>query len=398
MTQGGAISLDNLRERARRRVPRIFFDYADGGALRETALRRNRQALDAVRLWPRAPRDVSACDTSVEVFGETLPMPLAIAPIGLADLVWPGMDMKLASGAAAGGIPHILSTAASTTIEDVAAQAGAHRWFQLYTSTDPAITDDLLSRAAAAGYRVLVVTVDVAAPGRRYRDLANGFRLPMAMGPAFWAQLARCPAWALAALGRPVPRIVNLERYAPESGAQSLAAFMAAQISASVDLDAIRRMRARWSGPLVVKGVMHPDDAVALADIGVDGVIVSNHGGRQLDAAPAAIEVLPHIAAAAGARLTIIADGGVRSGEDIARMLACGARMVLAGRPFLWSVAATGGAGAVLEMLRDEFRRALGQIGCPRASDLGSDHVVAAHRCGTATPGRADQPCTCATG
>ncbi|MFN4102546.1 MAG: alpha-hydroxy acid oxidase, partial [Pararhodobacter sp.] len=201
----------------------------------------NQRALEAVRLWPRAPRDVSACDTSVEIFGQRLAMPLAVAPIGLANLVWPGMDLRLAQAAAAGGIPYVLSTASTTLIEDSAAQAGALRWFQLYTSTDMAITDDLLARARASGFSVLVVTVDVATPGRRYRDLANGFRLPMPMGPSFWAQIIRCPAWAAAALRAPVPSVVNIERYAPARGAQSLAAFMATQVSASVDLDMIAR-------------------------------------------------------------------------------------------------------------------------------------------------------------
>ncbi|MFN4101934.1 MAG: alpha-hydroxy-acid oxidizing protein, partial [Pararhodobacter sp.] len=181
----------------------------------------------------------------------------------------------------------------------------------------------------------------------------------------------RCPAWAAAALRAPVPSVVNIERYAPTRGAQSLAAFMATQVSASVDLDMIARLRARWDGPLVVKGILHPDDAVALADTEVDGIIVSNHGGRQLDAAPAPIEVLPAIADAVGHRLTVMADGGVRTGEDIARMLASGARMVLAGRPFLWSVAATGSATPAIDLLRDEFERALGQLGCPNAPDLG---------------------------
>lgn len=373
-----AYSIQSLRDRAKKRVPRIFFDYADGGALHETAVERNRLALDAVRLWPRGPRDVSVCDSSVEIFGERLSMPLGVAPIGLANLIWPGTDISLARSAADCGIPYVLSTSSSTLIEDIGKEAGPLRWFQLYVSKDSSINKDLLRRASEAGFSVLVVSTDVPAPGRRYRDLANGFKLPMAMGPSFLAQILRCPAWARAMLKSRAPSIVNLKKYTSLEGSQSLAAFMAAQISSAVDLSVISELRSLWSGPLVVKGIMHPEDAISLADCGVDGVVVSNHGGRQLASAPAAIEVLASVAEAVGHRMTVIADGGVRTGEDIARMLASGAKMVLAGRPFLWSVAATGEGHAAIDILENEFRTSLRLLGCPAARDLGPEWIVPA--------------------
>lgn len=383
------ISIDDFRDRARRRVPRLFFDYCDGGAGTETALANNTARLQAIRMMPRGPRNIEKRSSAVTLFGRSYSMPLGIAPIGLANLFWPGCDVALARAANAAGIPHVLSTAASSLIEDVAPAAGENGWFQLYTSKDDAITEDLMSRAERAGYKVLVVTVDVASPGKRRRDLRNGFRLPMPMGPKFVAQIARCPAWALGAFGKPIPRIVNLERYAPKGGAQSLAAFMAAQISPMVDLDQIARMRDRWKGPMIVKGILNPLDAAALADIGVDGVIVSNHGGRQLDSAPATIDALPAVIEAVGDRITVMVDGGVRTGEDVAKALALGARFVFAARPFLYGVGATGSAAPAVEVLKDEFDRALAHLGCtdpsqldrsfiwdgPRAADLGTSSL-----------------------
>lgn len=369
-------SISDLRSAARGRVPRLFFDYCDGGAGEEAALHRNMSRLSDIRMLPRGPRDVSSRQSGVRLFGKDYAQPFGISPIGLANLFWPGTDIALARAARQAGIPHVLSTAASTMLEEVAPETGGMGWFQLYVSKDDAITDDLLRRAEAAGYEVLVVTVDITQPGKRRKDIRNGFTLPMPMGPRFMAQLAARPSWCLAAFGKPVPKIVNLERYAPSDGAQTLAAFMAAQISAAVDLDQIARIRARWKGAMVVKGILHPDDAVALADAGVDGVIVSNHGGRQLDSAPATIDALPAIAAAAGDRLTIMLDGGIRCGEDMAKALAAGARFVFSARAFLYSVAATGGDASVgVSMLADEFDRVLAHLGCTRPEQLSPDLI-----------------------
>lgn len=364
------VSIEDFRRRARRRVPRIFFDYAEGGSGRETALSLNSSRLAELRMLPRGPRNVARRTTEAQLFGRTYPMPMGMAPIGLADIFWPGTDAAMARAAHAAGIPQVLSSAASTRIEEMGRILDGTGWFQLYASTDNEISEALLSRAERAGFEVLVLTVDVAVPGRRWRDLRNGFRLPMPMGPRFLAQLAARPVWLAASAGRPVPKIVNFEDYAPSGGAQSLAQFMAAQISPEIDLDAVARLRDRWKGPFVVKGILHPQDAVDLAGVGVDGVIVSNHGGRQLDSAPATIDALPAVAAAAGEQVTVMMDGGIRTGEDIAKALASGASFVFAGRPFLYSVAATGRADGAVAILRDEFDRALGQLGCCSPSEL----------------------------
>lgn len=366
------VSIDHFQARARRRVPRLFFDFVDGGAGRESALARNITRLNDIQMIPRAPRDIADRSSAVTLFGQDYALPVGIAPIGLANILWPGMDLALAKAARKANIAYVQSTASSSLIEDIAPAAGNMGWFQLYTSKDDSITEDLLTRAETAGYRTLVVTVDVALPGKRRRDLVNGFALPMKMGPKFASQLITRPVWLRAALGQPVPRIVNLQRYAPATGAQSLAAFMAAQISPSVDMDQISRLRDRWKGPMVVKGILHPQDAEMLADRGVDGVIVSNHGGRQLDCAIASIDALPAVVRAVGTRMEVMMDGGIRTGEDIARALALGARFVFAGRAFLYGMAATGRADAAINVLADEFDRALGQLGCRRVSDLSS--------------------------
>ena len=370
-----AISIDDFQKRARRRVPRLFFDYCDGGASTEAALERNVARLREIRMLPRGPRNIAGRAIKARLFGRDYAMPLGIAPIGLANLFWPGTDIALARAAKEADIPHVLSTAASTMLEDVAPAAGGNGFFQLYTSRDDAITEDLLKRAEEAGYEVLIVTIDVAMPGKRRRDLRNGFRLPMPMGPKFALQVARCPSWAFASLGQPVPRIVNLERYAPASGAQSLAAFMAAQISPMVDLDQIVRIRDRWKGKMAVKGILNPLDAVELAERGVDGVVVSNHGGRQLDSAPATIDALPPIVEAVGDRMTVMMDGGIRTGEDVAKALALGADFVFAARPFIYGMGATGSATPAIDILKDEFDRALAHLGCVSPADLGHSHL-----------------------
>lgn len=360
-------SVEAMRRAARRHLPRFAFDFIDGGAGAESALARNRSALDAIRLVPRVLSGCTVRDTSVQLLGARYRQPFGVAPLGMADLVGAGTDIGLARAATAAGIPYVLSTAGTTTIEDIARVAPGY-WFQLYVGRDQPIVDDLVLRASAAGVGTLVVTVDVPAPGRRLRDLVNGFRLPLQPGVAMLLDLLRHPRWTLSLLGHGAPRFANLARYERAgSSARSLAELMAAQSSARLDWRLLDEIRRRWHGHLLVKGVLHPDDAVRLVGAGVDGLIVSNHGGRQLDAAPAAVEMLPAIRAAVGPEVPLLADGGIRCGEDIARVIAAGADLVLLGRPFLFAAAARGaerGASELIALLADEIDRSLAQLGC----------------------------------
>lgn len=365
--------LTALRDEARRRLPRFVFDFVDGAAHGETGLALNRAAFDAVRLLPRilCSRDVR--DTGVTLFGTHYAAPFGIAPIGMANVIAPGTDLALARAAAAANIAYALSTAATTSIETIA-EAAPGSWFQLYVGRDAAVSDDLLRRAEAAGCPVLIVTGDVPAPGKRVRDLVNGFALPFRLSPSIVSAMLAHPGWGWRMAREGGPRFANLASYAGSgASAYALARFMASQSSARLDWDLLREIRQRWSRPMLLKGVLHPADAVKAREIGVDGIVVSNHGARQLDAALAPIAALPAVRAAVGEGVPVLLDGGVRSGEDIARALILGADMVLLGRPFLYAVAAMGrtrGPAWVIETLVDEFDRALAHLGCVGAADL----------------------------
>ncbi len=375
MADGSDIPCDfeAMRRMARRRLPRFAFDFIDGGALSESALSRNAAALDAVRLLPRVLTGATARDQRTELLGQQFAAPFGIAPIGMANLVRPGTDLALAHAAARAEIGYTLSTAGTTALEPIA-EAAPRSWFQLYVGRDPAITDDLRRRADIAGYPVLIVTADVPAPGKRLRDLRNRFTLPLKPGLGMALDLMRHPGWALAIATGGAPRFANLEAYSPPgSSTQSLAELMAGQSSARLDWDLLAKIRERWPRKLVLKGVLRPDDARRAIAIGVDAIGISNHGGRQLDASVAPIEMIAPIRDAIGGNVPLIVDGGVRNGEDIARCLALGADFVLLGRPFLYSVAAMGGArgpAALIDMLRDELDRAMAQLGCARIADI----------------------------
>jgi isopentenyl diphosphate isomerase/L-lactate dehydrogenase-like FMN-dependent dehydrogenase len=372
-------SIVALREAARRVLPRLVFDYVDGGAEDELALRGSTQALDALRLVPRAGRDVARRDSSVELFGRRWGMPFGISPTGLADLVRPGADLDIARAAAAADIPFILATVATTDIETMARAIPDHLWFQLYMPADRAIGHDLVRRARDAGAGVLVVTLDVPAPGKRERDLANGFALPFRLGPRTLLDFARHPGWALRMARAPAPRFASLMPYAgAEAGsATSLAAFMARQITADLTFEEVARLREIWPRPIVAKGVLAPEDVDRAARLGLDGVILSNHGGRQLGLAVAAVEMLPAAVDAAAGRLAVLMDGGVRRGAHVAACRALGAAMVFAGRPTLYGAAVAGQAGAAraIAILRDEFSRTLAMLGAAGPADLVPDMV-----------------------
>lgn len=377
-----AISIGDYRELARRRLPRFLFDYIDGGSFAEQTLRGNVAQLQALALRQRVLRDVSGADLTTTVLGQAWQLPVALAPIGLGGMVARRGETQAVRAAEAAGIPFILSTVAACPIEEVAAAARQPFWFQLYMIRDRGFMRDLLARAGAAGCSTLVFTVDMPVPGTRYRDYHSGLagapglaghlrRVAQALGRPRWA-------WDVGVRGRPHA----LGNIAPvlgdRSGIEDFFAWMRGNFEPQLNWRDLEWIRAQWNGPIVLKGVLDEDDAREAAAQGVDGLIVSNHGGRQLDGAPATVQALPHIAAAVGDRLTVLADGGVRSGLDVLRLLALGARGVLLGRAWVWALAA-GGQPAVETMLAQlaaELRVAMALTGVRRITDIDSRVLV----------------------
>jgi (S)-mandelate dehydrogenase len=369
----------DLQRRAKARLPGLIFDFIEGGAGDERSVQRNLLVWERIRLIPRVLSLGSGRSISTRFLGRTYGAPFGVAPMGLGRLAWPDTDEGLIRAAAAARIPYGLSTAGSTTIERVAELAQGHAWFQIYISTEPRISTNLMERARIAGIETLIVTVDANNPGRRLRDLRNGFALPFRPKPRVVAQFMLHPRWTLQTLRHGSPRMANLETGSSSSkGRMSLAGLLKDMAGASLDWSVLERIRDNWPGKLIVKGVLHAGDAKRMADIGVDAISVSNHGGRQLGAAVAPIEVLPDIRAAVGPDFPLLLDSGVRSGEDIVKALALGANFVLLGRPFLFAAAALGGAAGgprVIEVLSSELSGSLAQLGCASVGALNAGFV-----------------------
>jgi isopentenyl diphosphate isomerase/L-lactate dehydrogenase-like FMN-dependent dehydrogenase len=358
-------SVSDFRARAQRRLPRFAFDYLDGGAGDEAGIRRNIEAFDRIELVPRMLVNVERRDLSTTLFGRTWAAPFGTAPIGVGNLMWPRAEETIAREAVAFGIPYTISTPACTTLERIREVAGENAWFQLYVGRAEEMVQGLVGRAEAAGYDFMFVTVDVPVPPRRLRDIRNNFTMPFAWTPRVIYELVTHPAWSLGTLATGRPRFANMERYAPTGAAQPLARYMSSQVTGRFDWDELKRLRDRWRGRLVPKGLLAVDDVVRAKEIGCDAVVISNHGGRQLASLPASIDVLPEIRAAVGGDFPLLLDSGIRSGEHIVKALAAGADFVLIGRAMMYAVAALGARGpkAVLELLRAEMLNCLGQIG-----------------------------------
>ena len=318
--------MEDARALARRRMPRMMFDFVDGATGREAGERLNRSAIQQVRLLPRILVDIEDRSLGKSFLGRDMGLPFGIAPMGMCALAWPGADRMLAAEAVRREIPLCLSTAASTSLEDMQALAGGRAWFQLYVLHSQDFAFEMADRAAAAGYEVLVLTVDVPVVSRRVRDLRNGFQVPFRFGPKQVLDFACHPRWSLATLAHGVPKSANFDT------AEGGPAFVRGASRGGADWAFLDRLRKRWTGKLVVKGVLSPAEAVRIKDAGADAVYVSNHGGRQLDGAPAAIHALPQVRAAVGADYPLIFDSGIRSGEDIVKALALGADFVMLGR------------------------------------------------------------------
>ena len=360
-----AASIADLCLLARRRMPRFAFDFIDGGAEDETNLRKNRTAFEAIEILPRYLVNVAPRSTEVRLFNKKYAMPFGIAPMGFLNMAWPGADLMMAKLAATKRIPHVISTASSTPLEQLAEAADGYAWFQFYPTKNEAIYHGLLQRAEAVGCEVLVVTVDVPAPGKRDRDIRNRLEVPFRITPRIFADLALHPCWSLASLRAGAPDLANILPY-KDAGAQTLAAMQANLISGEFDWDALQRLRDRWHGKLLLKGILHPEDASMAVHAGCDGVIVSNHGGRQVSYGPAAIAALPAVVRAVEGAIPILLDSGIRRGADIIRAKALGAEFVFAGRPFAYAAGAGGSKGCerVFAILAQELYHALGQIGC----------------------------------
>ncbi|MFX3653887.1 MAG: alpha-hydroxy acid oxidase [Paracoccaceae bacterium] len=367
-----AASIEDLRRMARRRIPRFAFDLVDGGAESERCLRRNVEAFGVVELTPRYMVDVSEIDTSATLFGQTFDLPFGMAPIGMLNAFWPGADEILAPLCRRENIPYVASSAASTTLERLAEAADGNGWFQLYVSGDAAVTESLVARAEAAGYPLLMVTVDVPAAGKRDRDIRNRLAVPFRITPGIALALAANPLWSLETLRLGKPGIANYADLL--KAATSYADVQKTLITPGFAWDDLKRLRDRWRGRLLVKGVLHPQDARRCADLGCDGVVVSNHGGRQVDFGPPTIEALPAVVEAVAGRMKVMLESGVRRGSDVLRARALGADFVLAGRALAYGVGAGGAAGAerALDILKLELTRALGQVGAPTPEALPS--------------------------
>jgi L-lactate dehydrogenase (cytochrome) len=364
-------SVSDYRALAKARLPRFLFEYIDGGSYDEVTLGRNLEDLKAIALRQRVLRDVSSIDLSTELFGKGWSMPLGLGPVGLSGLYARRGEVQAAKAAAAAGVPFALSTVSACSLEEVAA-CGHVPWFQLYFVKDKGFAADMIDRAKAVGCGALVLTVDLPVPGARYRDAraAGG-------GPRRWADLVTRPQWLwdVGINGRPIS-LGNLEsvvgKRAPLAHFQ---AWIHANFEPSVSWKQVEWVRERWKGPLVIKGILDPEDARQAASSGAEAIVVSNHGGRQLDGVASTARALPRIADVVGGQIQLLADGGVRSGLDVVRMLALGADFVLLGRAWVYALGARGGPGVahVLKLIEAEMKVAMALTGCTTISEIGPE-------------------------
>jgi L-lactate dehydrogenase (cytochrome) len=365
--------IDDLRRRAQQRIPRFAFEYLDGGCNEDVNLERNVADLRAIQLEPVYLSGHVASDMGLELFGHRYDAPFGIAPVGLQGLIWPGATEILARASRAHNIPFLLSTVTTASIETVAEITGGRFWFQLYHPAQDAVRDDLLHRAWEAGCRVLVILADVPAFGYRPRELRNGLSLPPRMTGRNLLQMAARPRWALATLRQGRPQFATMKPYMDgRRGMKHLGAFMNETFAGRLDRDKIGAIRDRWKGTLVIKGIASAQDAGEALRLGADGLIVSNHGGRQLDAGPSAIASLRRLAPEYRGRCMLMMDSGLRSGPDIARALACGAAFTFLGRAFMYGVAALGeeGGNHTAMILKAQLQQVMEQLGCAQIEDL----------------------------
>jgi L-lactate dehydrogenase (cytochrome) len=368
-----APGIDDLRLLAKCRLPRVCFDFLDGGAEGEVTLRANRAAFDSLALRPRNLVDISVRDQSTVVCGSLVEMPVLLAPSGLTRLFSRHAEVEAARAAGRAGTVYTVTSMASMTIEEIARAATGPLWFQTYLWRDREVTHSLVRRARDCGYQTLVVTVDVPLSSKRERDLRNGFTIPLRLNARTKLEALRHPRWVWDYLTGPPITFVNLAGPGRSNDAGALGKWINSELSnPGHSYDDLRRLRDVWPGPIVVKGVLTGEDAELSVEAGAQAISVSNHGGRQLDGAQATIEALPEIVAAVGRRAEILLDGGVRRGSDVVKAISLGAKAVLVGRPYLWGLAAGGEDGAfrALEILRGEIDTCLALIGRRSLAEL----------------------------
>ena len=376
-----ALNIEDLRRMAKRRLTKAIFNFIDRGSEDDIALRHNREALERIKLLPRVLNDTSGRDPAITLFGKPQKLPLIIGPTGPAGYAWYRGETALARAAAKAGVPFAIASTSNTAMEDILANGGGTQWYQLYVWRDMEASMVAVERARDAGFEALILTVDSTVPYNREFDIRNGVTFPVRITPRNAIDAMLHPRWTVNTLGRYVlaerrmPRYVNIK--IPETlSPKEVRGFLFK--NDTLDWDFLRRVRDMWPRTLIVKGILHPDDAVMAADCGADGVIISNHGGIANDSAPAPIDVLPAVVAAVGGRATVIVDSGFRRGSDVLKGMALGADAVIVGRATLYGVAAAGEAGATraLEILETEIRRTMGVMGVTDIASLGREHVI----------------------
>ncbi len=364
-------ALSDLRNRARQRIPKFVWEYLDSGTGDEATKARNRTALDQIGMMPSVLHGEFTPDLSTTLLGKLMPLPFGIAPIGMSGLMWPDAEGHLARAGARANIPYSISTVATQSPEDIAPHLGEHAWFQMYPPRDADIRRDMLQRAKTAGFSTLVLTVDVPVASRRERQVRSGLTNPPRLTPRLLGQIALRPAWAMGMAQRGMPHMRGLDKYAnAATNGLSPTAHVGYLLRTAPDWDYVNWLRQEWEGDLLIKGVLRPEDATRLEGMGVDGIWVSNHAGRQFDGAPAAIDTLQDIRAAC--QLPIIFDSGIEGGLDILRALALGADFVMLGRAFHYALGALGPKGIdhLIDILAKDMASNMGQIGARTLSQL----------------------------
>ena len=365
-------SVDDARNLARKRMPRMMFDFVDGASGDEKLCENNSKALDQIRLQPRVLRNVEKRKINKSFLGSEYDQPFGFAPMGMCNLTWPGADVMLAQESVNNNVPMCVSMASSTSLEKMYDLSKGNCWLQLYNFQDEEFLMELLERGHQKGYKVAILTVDVPIQFRRAKDNKNGFTVPFNLGPKQFFDFATHPLWSISTLLYGIPKPMNYETSKRDNK------FNRSESRGSTDWNTLKRVREKWKGKLIIKGVMSPEDAIKIKEEGADAIQVSNHGGRQLDSATASIEVLPLIRNSLGKDFPIIFDSGIRGGSDIVRALALGADFTMVGRPLMYGIGADGAKGLkrIVDIIKEEVSTALGLVGLNDIKDISSDIIA----------------------